>query len=295
MFSDYKRDMQMNKEVYNCFENYKEIDMDKIRELRAKYSSARYFKDTKLELKLIDFHIRVLIHTYHKTNKCTAETNNDFSMKLDEDDLDDTTKNIQSGQAIIDFGKVKELYLGVKLQERLSEKIVKKENVVFITKLYKKCKEMLKKDIHTKTLNELQNKSYVSHFRGLVDLTGPIFDFMHRLMEMSAQAKNKKRKAIAPSGNKISFKRRIAYDVSHSGSKINEDNIKPSFENKITKKLREYYINQFKILIENNSYLKLDQHQSTLIAHNVEKGLIKQFNKAIEYEVMGDKASNVLF
>ena len=85
--------------------------------------------------------------------------------------------------------------------------------------------------------------------------------------------KVKKRKAIAPSGNKIAHKRRFNYDLSNSNSK--QEIVKPSFTNKITKELRIFYIKTFKMCIDSTSYYNLAEKDSIKVAHNLEKMLCK--------------------
>ena len=115
---------------------------------------------------------------------------------------------------------------------------------------------------------------------------------MHRLLERSAHNKVKKRKAIAPSGRKIEHKRRITYDISNSKSQ--EEIIKPSFENKITKNLRVYYISLFRIILLNSPHFEIDQMNSTVISHNIEKSLIKKYSAIpMKYESYGDKIVEV--
>ena len=295
MFKDYERDNETQKEIKDSFKNYLKIDLNKIRELRARYSAARYFKSLNSELGLVDFNIRVLIKVY---NESKNQIDDLVAEKIEENDdkiIEEASRpaNITNVQPIIDYGKLKELYNGIKLQKKskLEVPIINQKNAMFITKLYKKCKESLKKNIFTKSLKELQEGDFTKSFRDMVDLTGQIYDFQCRLEERS-NVKVKKRKAIAPSGQKIAHKRRFNYDISNSNSK--QEIVKPSFTNKITKDLRIFYIKSFKLIIDSTSYYKLDSKESIKLAHNLEKTLCKLFTNILAYEKFGDKMSKIL-
>lgn len=252
MFKDYARDRDTIKEIKASFSNYATIDMLKIKELRAKFTSARYFKDNSTELKLIDFQIRVLIKTYKEslnkeanvqqqeanviTTKVEPEEDTNQVAKMDEEKLNteesakkdsvaEATTEVMAMKPIIDYSQLKQLYDGVRLHEKFKkenkDKIrIKEENCIFITRLYKKCKEYIKKTILAKSLLELETGEFEKHYKNFVDLTGPILDFKVRLNERSAQLKNKKqRKVIAPSGLKASHKRLLKFDVSNEKTK----------------------------------------------------------------------------
>ena len=311
MFRDYQRDSETANLIKNSFENYKDIDMEKIRELRAKFSSARYFKESQTELKLIDFHIRVLIATYKEQvstgieaikledGTLDSEMINELQPKIEEmTPVRANEKNTEDllKKPIIDYGTLKQLYIGIKLQDKNKDQdkkqIIKEENGVFIIRLYKKCKEYLKKNIFIKSLVDLQSTNYLKNYKNFVDLTGPIFDFMNRLIERSAARPQKTRKVIAPSGKKVSFKRTFNYDVSNSKAK--EEIVKPSFENKITSQHRGYYISLFKLQLDRSQHFDWKIYETTCVAQDLEKCLIRLYTKPLEYEHYGDKIAKTL-
>lgn len=202
----------------------------------------------------------------------------------------------ENGTPLIGYQNLRELNNAIKMIDNQPDvRYIKPENGIFICKIFKKVQKYLKKDVYTLNNQEIQVKQPAKHYIHFIDLTDKINDYKNKLLEKACLSKEKqlRKKAIRPSGKKSTNQHQRVVVPLNVGKNIPQ---KPSFENKVTKKHRTFYVTIFSHQLQNNKHLGVmnKQRVKTIARHLESKLNKKHFTAPISYEKYGDRTASLL-